>query len=233
MGIGKIALSCAKTISNNMSKTATTGFIPTTILDGGAKLAGALEGLATNAKVFINKSSQVKDMPDSLYHLTSAKNYEEILKSGKIRFSDLESGANGCPGVYMVDKNNFLQKWIGAKEPSLFGDLDIGEMLLRWTSKGEAMVAIELPTSALQVSKLKFRPYITACKAAISGLDNTLKQTNKTVTEGHPLSELSKHIGAEPVEYVYRAEIPTSLIKSAKSLSLDGKLEGVLDNLFG
>ena len=112
-------------------------------------------------------------LPEYLYHMTSLENANNIIKDKIMKGSYLESDefqrkigsspehASNMPGKYFISKNNFLQKWIGTE---LFASVDVGERLIHWTKQdSQNITAIEIPILSLDLSKLRFRPYITAC----------------------------------------------------------------------
>ncbi len=210
--------------------------VPITKTSGGQKLLGELDSLAAVAKTSIIHTKKNKDIPEFIYHITSKENYEKILKDGKMKISSFEAMGDNCKGIYFVDKDNFLQKWVGRKEIELFGDADIGEMLMLWTCKSiDGTVAIKIPTSSLDLSKLRFRPYIQACQEACDTMDpDTLKISSKMVKEGLSLSELSKYIDTdEPIEYVYFGDITPKVFDGYSQTSFSENMMDMINNLFG
>ncbi|MBR3605690.1 MAG: hypothetical protein IKL52_06655 [Candidatus Gastranaerophilales bacterium] len=200
------------------------------------KLTNTLECLAASAVPAINKAPKKVNLPDFIYHITSKENYEKILKDGKMKISEWEANsANGCNGIYFVDKDNFLNKWLGRKAPELLGDCDIGEMLMMWTCKGtDGSVVIKIPTSKLDLTKLRFRPYLEACKETAETLDfETLEIGSKMVKEGLPVEELAKYIDTdEPIEYVYFGEITPDVFSGYTETSFSQNMREMIANLF-
>lgn len=179
-------------------------------------LLNELDAMASCAKTSIIHSKKGQNIPEFIYHITSKENYKKILKDGKMNISAWEElSENGCQGIYFIDKENFLKNWVGRKEPELFGDVDLGELLMLWTSKGTDTVAIKIPTSSLDMSKLHFRPYIKASREATETIDNdTLKISSNLVKEGLPICELAKYAETdEPIEYVYFGKITPKLFQ--------------------
>ncbi len=202
------------------------------------KLLGELDSLASCAKTSIIHLKRKQNIPEFIYHITSKENYEKILKDGKMKFSSFEAMGGNCKGVYFVDKDNFLNKWVGRTEKELFGadsngtPLDIGEMLMLWTCKGtNGTVAIKIPTSNLDLSKLRFRPYIQACKEGMEAYMSG--KTSKMVKEGLPLSELSKYINTnEPIEYIYFGDLTPNLFEGYSQTPFSEKMIDMIYNLF-
>lgn len=155
-----------------------------------------------------------------------------------MKISDFEAQSqNGCNGIYFIDRDNFLNKWIGRKEPKLFGDLqmDMGELLMLWTCKStDGTVAIKIPTSKLNPSQLRFRPYIEACRESFEALDaNTKEIGSKMVKEGLPIKDLSKYIKTnEPIEYVYTGEITPDMFLGYSETAFSENLREMIHNLF-
>ncbi len=159
-------------------------------------------------------------VPEFLYHFMSKAHYEMIKKDGVLGFSAWENKSNGCEGIYFVEKNNMLNHWIGYRNPKYFGDYDIGEVLLRFTGAEteDGIVALKFPTKSLDISKLKFRPYVEACRHVLENIDTTtLTYDSELVKKGLELNELPKYIDKEPVEFMYLEKLPLSLVVSDKS----------------
>ncbi len=190
-----------------------------------AKVQNSIDALAVLGKASVNitKTTQ-QDLPEFFYHLTSKKNYSSIINSGKIRFSDWEQGQNGLEGIYLIDKNNFLTKWLGRKETEVLGDIDIGEMLLNFTNKdGDSLVAIKIPSKELDISKLRFRPYIKMCKESLETINpDTLNIGSDLVKKGLGIEELGNYINTkEPIEYIYQKELPKKLFDSCSEAKIE------------
>lgn len=180
--------------------------------------------------------STIDELPEYLYHMTPTENYNQIVQTGKINFSEIEGqSVNGCNGVYMVSKDNLVNQWMGAKEPDIFGDIDLGETLLNCTGAGtESMSAIKIPVKSLDLSKLRFRPYIEACEATVTTFDaNTGVVESEMATKGLPISELSKYIGKTPVEFVYQGELTTNLFTDVATSQGQIPFLDIIKNLFG
>lgn len=233
MDITKITQGTIKLAENAINQGAKVTNKAPKAIENPEKLMGSLDCLATNA-IFSVKPTKKVNLPEFIYHITSQENFEKILQDKKIVKSSFEVGQNGCCGTYLVDRDNFLQKWLGRQEPSLFGDADIGGMLMMWTSKGSDPVAIKIPTSSLDLSKLRFRPYVKACLETAEKLDpETLKVDSKLVTEGLPLSDLAKYVGSnEPIEFVYTDEIPADLFNSFSTTRFTENMRDMIDGLF-
>ena len=216
-------------------------------IESGEKLLGSLEKLAQCPKAQI-VARQESCIPEFIYHITSAENYKKILDSRKLKFSEWETRQNGCPGIYFIDKQNFLNHWRGCKlfeENASFPDM--AELLYVHTQSSkliettEAIVpvpyAIQIPTTALDKQKLLFRPAKTAYIEMVNTLDDNMVSHGK-LKNGLPLSELYKWIVKEPVEYIYTEEIPTDLFSKVIKSSFVGVPENeittdkILESLF-
>lgn len=202
------------------------------------KLTSTLDCLAANAIPAINKTSKKQALPEFIYHITSKENYEKILKDGKIIISEWEAqNLNGCKGIYFVDRDNFLNKWVGRKEPELFGDssIDIGELLMLWTCKGiNGTVAIQIPTSKLNLSQLRFRPYIEACRVSLETLNpDTLEIGSELVKKGLSIDDLPKFANSnEPIEYIYTGELASDVFSGYKVTTFSDNIKEMIHNLF-
>lgn len=195
-----------------------------TKLDGNL-LEKSLDILATNAISCVDLLDKSIKLPKSLYHLTSKSNYERIIKSGKLMTSSWEKAQDGLDGVYMIDKDNFLHTWFDKKYPSIFPKKDdfdkqpsMGEQILKWTSRGGDFVVIEIPTSKLDLSKLRIRPYLQAYNQVIDSMNvETDEYNDELFRDGLPLSKLSDYENSdEPIEFVYIDEIPINIFSDAK-----------------
>jgi len=176
--------------------------------------------------------------PEYLYHMTPEESYQQILESKTLHGSIWEGelaesvgSRNNMSGIYMVSKDNFCNKWMGTHFEGDFDLGDIGELLLQFTSKGDKnMVAMQIPTRSLDLSKLRFRPYIEASMDAIKMFESG---GSVLCREGLPLSELANYIGKEPVEFVYQGEIPVNLFSGAFSSETNLSFSEIVSNLFG
>ena len=201
------------------------------------KLASTLDCMAASAIPSIVNKARIIELPEFIYHITSKENYEKILKDGKMKISSCEGNSvNGCKGIYFVDKDNFLNKWVGRKEPELFGSdtFDVGELLMIWTCKStNGTVAIKIPTDQLDKSQLRFRPYLIALKEAIETLNpETNIVESKMVKEGLPIEDLSKYVNSEPVEYVYFGEITSDMFSGYTETTFSENMGEMIDKLF-
>lgn len=192
-------------------------------------LENSLNILATNAIANVDMFNKSVKLPKSLYHLTTKANYERIIQSGKLMTSSWEKVQEGLDGVYMLGKDNFLNTWFDKKYPSIFAKKEdvkkqpsMGEQILKWTSRGGDVVAIEIPTSKLDMSKLRIRPYLQAYNQVIETMNvETDEYDDELFRYGLPLSKLSDYEGTdEPIEFVYVDEIPANIFSSAKQFSL-------------
>lgn len=174
----------------------------------------------------ITQKTQQEEIPEYIYHITSKDNYIKIMKSGKINVSNWEASSdNGLAGVYMVDKHNFLNAWNQTTDLTKItgmgeADSNLGKLLLSWIimgSKSHELHAIKIPTSSLDKSKLRFRPY--------SDVVNSLVAANpdmEMIKKGLTLEKLSEYQRKSvPIEYVYTDSIPSDMIQSVNTRFAD------------
>ena len=189
----------------------------------------AIKNVAQSVVPAVSRTAATKPaaaLPEFLYHFTSETPLRGILSSGKLKISSFETASEALPAVYMVDKCNFFMKWLGKKYSKLKeligSDSDLGELLLAWTAKsgGGKIVSIKIPVAQLDKSKLRFRPYISACEETVSSIEQYGKIKSDLVSRGLSLSDLPKYIAKEPVEYAYTQEIPVSLFADINSLEI-------------
>ena len=183
--------------------------------------------------------SSLNGLPEYLYHMTSLENANNIIKDKVMKGSYWESDefqrevgnsperASNMPGKYFVSKNNFLQKWLGTE---FYGGKSVGEVLMTWVIRDKNIAAIEIPTKAFDLLKLRFRPYITACSEAIRNVGQV--QTNSISKNGLSLSELSNYIEKEPVEFVYKGEVRSNLFSNIFKSKTNLPIGEIIKNLF-
>lgn len=108
-------------------------------------------------------------------------------------------------------------------------------MLTMWTCKRSNPTVIKVPTSSLDLNKLRFRPFIQACKEGMAQLDvDTMQTGSKLVKEGLPLSELSKYANTnEPLEFVYLEEINPKIFAGYTETPFSENPMDMIKGLFG
>lgn len=74
------------------------------------KVISQLGRAAVKSSGRITKSGK-PNLPRYLYHVTSRKNYEAMLKSGEIRTSHDACLSSSLEGVFMFDLKNFAKRW--------------------------------------------------------------------------------------------------------------------------
>lgn len=169
-------------------------------------------------------------IPDYLYHFTNSKTLEKILNSGELRPSTLElASRDGCNGVYMLDKTNFLSQWF-SRFPKGSANMSFGDALMPKVFIGNAfenssqvagdvglLSVIKIPTANLDMSKLRFRDY-----EKIFNEQNLAKRLKPSLhaQKGLPIAELEKYPDAV-IEFVYQDTIPKSAFDSSKIISKD------------
>ena len=178
--------------------------------------------------------------------MTRKSSYDSILKDGGMHGYSLtealaDKSVKGMQGTYMVSKDNFLNNWLGCKE--LF-DADLGETLLTQVgattntpsefralqNPTNSVVAIQIPTAILDLSKLKFRPYIEVCKKAFESYFSGVP--DEIVTKGLPIDKLSDYIGKTPIEFIYQGKITSDMFSAISQSQADLSFLEIANNLF-
>lgn len=160
------------------------------------------------------------NLPRYLYHITSTKNYESMLKSGEIRTSADTCPISNLEGVFMFDLKNFAKRWT-----STFCNLNdkvkvnLGGSLI--CKNLDSIVVLKIPTKNMDIDKLKVRV-----------------QEAKNTLEDHYLNGASARFQTlytrrkKPIEYIYGDKINISDAKKIGELELHFNLaekEEILD----
>lgn len=148
------------------------------------------------------------NLPRYLYHVTSRKNYESILKSGEIRTSHDAYLASNLEGVFMFDLKNFAKRWTTTffDFGEEYGKINLGSTLI---SKNSDMVVLKVPTKKMDINKLKVR----------------VQDENKS--DFHALNGASARFQTlytrrkKPIEYIYGQNIKVSETEKIGELKLD------------
>ncbi|MCD8024208.1 MAG: hypothetical protein LUE64_01595, partial [Candidatus Gastranaerophilales bacterium] len=233
------ASAAGKADTPDVKTTANTGAEPVKTDTPETRLTQSASGSMTAATA--NNTQDIsEELPEYLYHLTSKNGYDGIMQSGEIRLSTVESPDTpySCQGVYMIDKDNFVQNWINTGGNEELSNIDdIGKALLGYTSGGgEEIVALKIQTSNFDVSKVKFRSYLDACHEAVQDLCNEVVNPNG-MYKGLSLDKISKYYQTSPIEFVYADIIPANFISGATSVPvseeiLANDLSSLLEKLF-
>ena len=122
MDVNKVFLNTAEIASQGLKKISTKATAPIIgQIEGSEKLLNGLDAIASCAKTSVVQSRKNPFIPEFIYHITSKENLENILNEGVLKKSTWENiNDNGFKGIYFIDKDNFIQKWVGRKEPELF-----------------------------------------------------------------------------------------------------------------
>ena len=96
------------------------------------------------------------NIPRYLYHVTTEKNYESMLKSGKILTTDDGLCISELNGVFLFDLKNFLKRWTSTffdfKEEG--GKINLASALI---GKNREAVVLRVPTKNFDINKLRIR----------------------------------------------------------------------------
>lgn len=228
MNLHPLAFNVFSFKSNNKESNRTLSLSPTVLEKKDSfLLENSLDALYISALSSVHKKDSYLIVPKYLYHLTSKKNFDSIMQSGKLKTSSWEKVQDGLDGVYMLDEENFLNTWFDKKYPSVFSREDknqpsMAEQVVRWTSRGEDIVVIKVPTSQLDLSKLRIRPYLQAYNQVIETMNvETDEYDDSLFREGLPISKLMDYKNSdEPLEFVYVDEIPANIFSSANQFSI-------------
>lgn len=192
--------------------------------------------------------------PEFLYHMTSKKNYEAMLATGK-----LEQGFDHYCGkaVFAFDSDNFTKNWNNI----LDSDVCMKDKLLKQAAKfGDDVVLLKIPTSVLNKDKMFVRSENVVFDKLSANIydkrdiqnfvltpenrklmdarittfgDLFLKRTRELIlqnenplTASHLLGETPVEYAplldykGEPVEYLYRDDIPISSVVKLGEVTL-------------
>ncbi len=158
------------------------------------------------------KSSK-PNLPRYLYHITSTKNYESMLKSCEIRTSLDACPASNLEGVFMFDLKNFAKRWT-----STFCNINdhvkvnLASSLI--CKNFDSIVVLKIPTKTMNIDKLKVR---------VQEAQNTLNNhyLNGDSARFQTLYTRRK----KPIEYIYGENINISDAEKIGELNLKLNLE--------
>lgn len=167
-----------------------------------------------------------RNVPRYLYHVTSKKNYEGMLKKGVIKAGQdaaLESNLNG---VFMFDLKNFTKRWCHM-------GFDIGEnpgenfltlakaLFMKNSSKTSDIVVLRIPTKGLPLDKLKCR-----IQGGVNPSDISMSHVmNGDIATKQAYFTRKKH----PIEYIFQGNIPMSGVQKAGEANTGVILEEMID----
>lgn len=157
-----------------------------------------------------------KSVPRFLYHLTTKKNYESIMKSGELKpYEDLYLRKRG---VFLLDLGNFIKDWKSVRYRG--GNIqDIQKALLTQVAKKPNIVALRIPTAKLNPDDLRIRSQKTFFQRQADEFNEeygkipeiSLKLREKMikhVQHGDSASNVALYKQRkEPFEFIYHAPI--------------------------
>lgn len=155
-------------------------------------------------------------VPRYIYHLTSKANYDSILQDGFIKPTQNKFFVKN--GVYALELANFFKRWKINKD---WGYDDLQYLLLRHIVKWmqfvqqdtNELVILKIPTSELDLSKLKIRclnklfKHEDEFETLAPGLQSHLR--GETPVSKAPLYKRRKNA----IEYIYDGSIPVEKAK--------------------
>lgn len=162
-------------------------------------------------------------VPRFLYHITSKKNYESILKDGFIRTSQDGADMTNLNGVFMFDLKNFTKRWCNTGFSMGDDFLTLAKALfVKGSSKTSNIVVLKVPTKKLPLDKLKCRTQDIKAKVPLSHFsdgDTALRQKHYTRKK-------------QPIEYIFEEDIPISSIKKIGEADTGVIIEDVFANMY-
>lgn len=119
-----------------------------------------VNGLLKTGKAVMSNSGKVAktckaDIPRYLYHVTSKKNYDLMLKSGEIFGTHDGNIMSNLEGVFLFDLKNFSKRWLSTYFDMGEVKINLGAALLGKNSANA--VVLRIPTKNFDVDKLKIR----------------------------------------------------------------------------
>jgi len=161
----------------------------------------------------IAKSSKPA-IPRYLYHVTTKKNYEAMLKSGEIIGSHDGNFMSNLEGVFMFDLKNFLKRWSSTYFKCDNGTtINLGAALIG-KNRTDAVV-LRVPTKNFNVDKLKIR--------AQDNLNSTYHGLNGDYARFQSLYTRNK----KPIEYIYGQNIKMSDVQKVGEINI-----GIPENFY-
>lgn len=161
-------------------------------------------------------TSKGKKIPRYLYHVTSEKNYNSIMKDGVVKTSHdtcLETNLNG---VFLFDLKNFLKHWCNTWYSTYDGLYTLALALFSKCSyKAPNIVVLRIPTKNLDTNNLRCRVELDEMpEAHIKNGDTALNQKHYTRNR-------------RPIEYIYQKVIPANIVKKIGNADVNA----IVDNL--
>lgn len=148
-----------------------------------------------------NTYNNRRSIPRYLYHLTSKKNYDSILKTGMLNaYQDTDTTTN-LNGVFLFDLTNFLKRWcnIGFSFNSGNTPFSLAKALfLNTIIKDPNIVLLKIPTKNLPTDMLRCR---------VQDINPTISEN--PANNGEPATN-QKHYTRKrkAIEYIFQGNIP-------------------------
>ncbi len=163
----------------------------------------------TNKLAYIKPSTvcETRQIPEYLYHFTSAKNAETIINSGKILAKDDRSDIN-MVGVFMLDLENFVKNWPKLTIGNNWGSFNFFNMLFCQAVKGEERIAcFRIPTKRLNKTMV-IRDQNNAIKAGKAKTSDEIKHL-MTIVDDADLYKIY-HRNGNAIEFIHQGDIKVS-----------------------
>lgn len=159
----------------------------------------------------ITKSGK-PNLPRFLYHITSKKNYESMLKSGEIRTSHDAYLDSNLEGVFMFDLKNFAKRWTSTffKFKESDDKFNLGSALV---CKNSDIVLLKVPTKKMNVDKLKVR------------VQDETKVDYHTLNGDSAKFQTLYTRRKKPIEYIYNQNIDISDVQKIGEVNLNINLD--------
>lgn len=159
----------------------------------------------------ITKSGK-PNLPRFLYHITSKKNYESMLKSGEIRTSHDAYLDSNLEGVFMFDLKNFAKRWTSTffKFKEADEKFNLGSALV---CKNSDIVLLKVPTRKMNVDKLKIR------------VQDDTKVNYHTLNGDSAKFQTLYTRRKKPIEYIYNQNIDISDVQKIGEVNLNINLD--------
>ena len=165
-------------------------------------------------------SSRGKKIPRYLYHMTSKKNYESMLKDGFIKTGHDAYLDSNLDGIFMFDLKNFIKRW--CTTGIVIDDLAITlakALFIKLSMVTSDIVVLKIPTQKLSLEKLRCRTQDTSAKVG-----------EKHIIDGDTAKN-QKHYTRkkQPIEYIFQQPIPISNVEIAGGAKIESIMDGDSD----
>lgn len=164
-------------------------------------------------------TSKGKKIPRYLYHVTSEKNYNSIMKDGIIKTSPDAYSESNLDGVFLFDLKNFLKHWCNTWYSTYEGWYTIALALFsRCAYRDPKIVVLRIPTKNLDTKDLRCRVELDdeMPEMHIKNGDTALNQKHYTRNR-------------RPIEYIYQKVIPANIVKKVGNADIDKIVDNMLE----